>query len=74
MWLSLLISTEAFQCACYGFVNRPSHIYTFLKKRKFPGMHVCKQLGVKILNQIPHEEGIFSKPVWTREMITLKVN
>lgn len=37
-------------------------------------MHVCKQLGMKILNQIPHEEGIFSKPVWTREMITLKVN
>lgn len=37
-------------------------------------MHVCKQLGMKILYQIPHEEGIFSKPVWTREMITLKVN
>lgn len=35
-------------------------------------MHVCKQLGVKILNQIPHEEGIFSKPVWMREMTLLK--
>lgn len=35
-------------------------------------MHVCKQLGMKILNQIPHEEGIFSKPVWTREMTLLK--